>query len=45
MGLVVLSFVESGSLASTVPFIKIQMESWSPYYFPEAASVAPGTVV
>jgi len=26
-------------------FFKIQMESWSPYYQPEAASVALGTVV
>ena len=45
MGLVVLSFVASWSLASTVPLIKIQMESWSPYYFPESPSVARGTVV
>lgn len=28
-----------------LPSLKIQMESWSPYYQPEAASVALGTVV
>jgi len=44
-GLAALSLFATVALASTVPVIKIQMESWFPYYLPEAASVALGTVV
>jgi plastocyanin len=44
-GFVTLSVFATLALASTVPFMKIQMESWAPYYFPTAPSVALGTVV
>lgn len=40
-----LSLLASLVFASNGVYFTIQMESWSPYYHPEAASVISGTVV